>query len=79
VLDLKNRQVQVVPKQEVPDAEANNGEEVKEGEVQNVRLEEESPLLEQPKITDPSGAEKANLTVEDQIAIQAYVNYYFKT
>lgn len=51
------------------EAEKIDGEEVKEGEVQNVKLEEESPLLEQPKITDPTGAEKANLTVEDQIAI----------
>ena len=57
--------MQVVAKQEVPSAEHTGEEELKEGEVQNVKLEEESPLLEQPKITDPSGAEKINLSVED--------------
>lgn len=53
-------------------------EETKEGEVQVVGLSEDSPLLEAPKITDSQGEIKQGLTVEDQIIIQAYVNYYFK-
>ena len=64
VLDLKNRQVEVIAKPGVTDEDFVT-EEIKEGEVQNVKLEEESPLLEQTKITDPTGAEKVNLSVED--------------
>lgn len=38
---------------------------VVEGEVQMVKFDEESPLLETPNITDPSGNVKQGLTVED--------------
>ena len=48
---------------------------------QNVLLEEESILFETPQITDPRGdtPKKTGFTVEDQIVIQAYVNYVNKT
>lgn len=43
-------------------------------------LEEESILYETPKITDPLGdVNKAQISVVDQIVIQAYVNYVMKT
>ena len=61
--------------------EEGGGEEEELKEEQNVLLEEESILFETPQITDPRGdtPKKTGLTVEDQITIQAYVNYVNKT
>jgi hypothetical protein len=89
VLDVENREVKVLPKVETSEAPValseqageGDGEEEEEKNEQNVLLEEESILFETPQITDPRGdtAKKTGLTVEDQIAIQAYVNYVNKT
>jgi len=77
-----------VPKVETSDAPVALSEQAGEGDgdeeeknEQNVLLEEESILFETPQITDPRGdtPKKTGLTVEDQIAIQAYVNYVNKT
>eukprot|EP00347_Sterkiella_histriomuscorum_P015302 403357539 len=47
---------------------------------QNVKLEEDTILYETPKITDPLGDfQKRILSPEDQLVIQAYVNYVTKT
>jgi hypothetical protein len=83
VLDVSNREVQIIPKPEAPPVE----EEKKEGEEpefkQHVDLEEESILYEQPKITKDESAipviKQNGLHIEDQIVLQAYVNYIHKS
>ena len=71
VLDVENRTVQVIEKK-------NEG--LEEEMKQKLLLEEDTILYEQPKITDPLGElQKKQLSVEDQLVIQAYVNYIAKT
>jgi len=87
VLDVENREVKVISKtptsSEAPtsDLAEEVPEEEEEKNSQNVQLEEESILLEAPLITDARGdtPKKNGLSVEDQIVIQAYVNYVNKT
>lgn len=82
VLDVSNREVQIIP-QPAKVEEVKAGDEGEPQFQQNVQLEEESILYEQPKITEDETSipviKQTGLHIEDQIVLQAYVNYIHKS